>query len=89
MESILKETEEKKKLAGVEQMGQMQNGFDTNGVDNHQMVLVKSGGYRIDQRSLCPTFARRRTRTGLGSNSKAEIGSGPVNLVSERRFYFL
>lgn len=33
------------------QMGQMQNGFDTNGVDNHQMVAVKSGGYGIDQRS--------------------------------------
>ncbi|PQP95158.1 polyadenylate-binding protein-interacting protein 12 [Prunus yedoensis var. nudiflora] len=32
-------------------MGQMQNGFDTNGVDNHQMVAVKSGGYGIDQRS--------------------------------------
>ncbi|BFG23593.1 hypothetical protein CerSpe_098670 [Prunus speciosa] len=33
------------------QMVQMQNGFDTNGVDNHQMVAVKSGGYGIDQRS--------------------------------------
>ncbi|BBG99557.1 hypothetical protein Prudu_009284, partial [Prunus dulcis] len=30
------------------------------------------------KRSLCPTFARCRTRTGLGSNSKVEIGSGPA-----------
>ncbi|BBG93543.1 hypothetical protein Prudu_001588 [Prunus dulcis] len=28
------------------------------------------------KRSLCPTFARCRTRTVLGSNSKVEIGSG-------------
>ncbi|BBH05701.1 hypothetical protein Prudu_017167 [Prunus dulcis] len=30
------------------------------------------------KRSLCPTFARCRTRTGLGPNSKAEIGLGRV-----------
>ncbi|BBH06886.1 early-responsive to dehydration stress protein ERD4, partial [Prunus dulcis] len=32
------------------------------------------------KRSLCPTFAKCRTRTGLGSNSKVEIGLGPVIL---------
>ena len=30
---------------------------------------------------LCPTFAKCRTRTGFDSNSKAEFGSGPVNLA--------
>ncbi|KAH7538311.1 hypothetical protein FEM48_Zijuj03G0186200 [Ziziphus jujuba var. spinosa] len=33
------------------QIGQMQNGFDTNGVNNQQMVVVKSGGFGIDHMS--------------------------------------
>lgn len=33
------------------QIGQMQNGFDTNGVNNSQIVVVKSGGYGIDHMS--------------------------------------
>ncbi|XP_062119986.1 polyadenylate-binding protein-interacting protein 12-like isoform X2 [Humulus lupulus] len=33
------------------QIGQMQNGFETNGVDNQQMVMVNSGGYGIDHSS--------------------------------------
>lgn len=30
------------------QIGQMQNGFENNGVNNQQMVVVKSGGFGID-----------------------------------------
>lgn len=31
------------------QMGQMQNGFEANGVNNQQMVVVQSGGFVVDQ----------------------------------------
>ncbi|BBG93510.1 hypothetical protein Prudu_001542, partial [Prunus dulcis] len=40
--------------------------------------LHASKSVRGQKGHLCPTFARCRTRTGLGSNFKVEIGSGPV-----------
>ena len=46
-----------------------------NVVDHYTYVL---GGDGRQKGQLCPTFARCRTRTGLGSNFKVEIGSGPV-----------
>ncbi|BBH09046.1 hypothetical protein Prudu_021442, partial [Prunus dulcis] len=48
---------------------------------NHSLRAKQEGQKGL----LCPTFARCRTRTGLGSNSKAKIGSGPVNLAPGAR----
>ena len=47
------------------------------------IIVNKIGRQNGQFRSLCPALDRCLTRTGLGPHPKAELESGPVNLVSE------